>query len=100
MLFDRREQVIAEQIGSTLPTLTANIGTGASMVLEAARLTDARRRTGAEHLRWLQSELQRDPQHSDLPIITVPELFCRAPGSRVVSLIADGLAEELDVGLA
>ena len=100
MLFDRREQVIAEQIGSTLPTLTANIGTGASMVLEAARLTDARRRTGAEHLRWLQSELQRDPQYSDLPIITVPELFCRAPGSRVVSLIADGLAEELDVGLA
>ena len=99
MLFDRREQVVVEQLESALPTLTAAIGPGAPMVLEAARLTDARRRTGAEHLRWLQTELQRDAIHADLPIITVPELFSRAPGRRVVSLIADGLAEELDVEL-
>ena len=99
MLFDRREQVVVEQLESALPTLTAAIGPGAPMVLEAARLTDARRRTGAEHLRWLQTELQRDAIHADLPVITVPELFSRAPGRRVVSLIADGLAEELDVEL-
>ncbi|MBT7428433.1 MAG: AAA family ATPase [Ilumatobacter sp.] len=99
MLFDRREQVVVEQLESALPTMTAAIGPGAPMVLEAARLTDARRRTGAEHLRWLQTELQRDAIHADLPIITVPELFSRAPGRRVVSLIADGLAEELDVEL-
>ena len=99
MLFDRREQVVVEQLESALPTLTAAIGPGAPMVLEAARLTDARRRTGAEHLRWLQTELQRDAIHSDLPIVTVPELFSREPGHSVVSLIVDGLAEELDVEL-
>jgi anion-transporting ArsA/GET3 family ATPase len=99
VLFDRREQAVVDQLESALPTLTAAIGPGASTVLEAARLTDARRRTGAEHLRRLQSELQRDANNSGLPIITVPELFARAPGRRVVSLIADALADELDVEL-
>jgi anion-transporting ArsA/GET3 family ATPase len=99
VLFDRREQAVVDQLESALPTLTAAIGPGASTVLEAARLTDARRRTGAGHLRRLQIELQRDPSNADLPIITVPELFSRAPGRRVVSLIADALADELDVEL-
>ena len=99
VLFDRREQAVVDQLESALPTLTAAIGPGAPMVLEAARLTDARRRTGAEHLRRLQTEMQRDASTADLPMITVPELFSRAPGRRVVSLIADGLADELDVEL-
>jgi anion-transporting ArsA/GET3 family ATPase len=99
VLFDRREQAVVDQLESALPTLTAAIGPGASTVLEAARLTDARRQTGAEHLRRLHAELQRDANNADLPIITVPELFSRAPGRRVVSLIADGLADELDVEL-
>jgi hypothetical protein len=31
-----------------------------------------------------------------LPIVTVPELFARASGPRVVSLVADALTDELD----
>ncbi len=99
VLFDRREQAVVEQLESVLPTLAAAIGPGASIVLDAAHLTEARRRTGAEHLRRLHTELQRDARNADLPIITVPELFSRAPGRRVVSLIADGLADELDIEL-
>ena len=33
---------------------------------------------------------------SELPIITVPELFSRASGPRVVTLVADTLTDELD----
>jgi hypothetical protein len=32
----------------------------------------------------------------DLPIVVVPELFVRASGPRVVSLVADALTDELD----
>jgi anion-transporting ArsA/GET3 family ATPase len=99
VLFDRREQAVVDQLESALPTLAAAIGPGAPTVLEAARLTEARRRTGAGHLRRLHTEMQRDARNADLPIITVPELFSRAPGRRVVSLIADGLADELNVEL-
>ena len=95
-LFDRREQAVVDQLDAALPTLVDAIGPGAGAVLEAARLTDARRRTGAEHLRRLRDELGADPANANLPIITVPELFSRAPGRRVVSLIADGIADELD----
>jgi hypothetical protein len=35
---------------------------------------------------------------AELPRITVPELFVRAHGRRVVSLVAEMLADELDVG--
>jgi hypothetical protein len=33
---------------------------------------------------------------SDLPMLVVPELFTRATGRRVVQLVADALAEELE----
>ena len=33
---------------------------------------------------------------TDLPIFTVPELFSRAAGPRVVTLVADTLTDELD----
>jgi hypothetical protein len=58
-------------------------------VLEAAHITEARRRIGGEHLGRLR-------EHSDLPMLMVPELFTRATGRRVVSLVAEALAEELD----
>ncbi len=118
VLFDRREQAVFDQLDSVLPILVDAIGPGAPALLDAARLTDARRRTGAGHLRRLHDhlrgldgpdvlgDLHGDPQRggggaalADLPIITVPELFSRAPGRRVVSLIADGLADELDLEL-
>jgi anion-transporting ArsA/GET3 family ATPase len=61
-------------------------GRGARTVLDAARIAEARRVTGEGHLDRLRNEV-------DLPILTVPELFTRATGRRVVTLVADALAE-------
>jgi anion-transporting ArsA/GET3 family ATPase len=97
VLFDRREQAVVDQLDAALPVLIEAVGPGARAVLEAARFTDARRRTGAQHLGRLRSELDAADPPLDIPIITVPELFARNAGRRVVSLIADGLADELDV---
>ncbi|MEJ6721433.1 ArsA family ATPase [Ilumatobacter sp.] len=97
VLFDRREQAVVDQLDAALPVLIEAVGPGAGAVLEAARFTDARRRTGAQHLGRLRSELDAADPPLDIPIITVPELFARNAGRRVVSLIADGLADELDV---
>ena len=61
-------------------------GRGARTVLAAARIAEARRVTGEGHLDRLRNEV-------DVPILTVPELFTRATGRRVVTLVADALAE-------
>jgi anion-transporting ArsA/GET3 family ATPase len=61
-------------------------GRGVLTVLDAARTAEARRVTGEGHLDRLRQEV-------DLPIITVSELFTRATGRRVVTLVADALAE-------
>jgi anion-transporting ArsA/GET3 family ATPase len=100
VLFDRREQAVADRLDEAMPRIVEEVGPGATAVLQAARLTDARRRTGAGHLARLRKDIDRSEQvANDLPIITVPELFSRAHGRRVVSLIADGLADELDVDI-
>ena len=52
-------------------------GRGVTAVVEAARITEARRRIGAGHLERLQRECP------DLPMLIVPELFTRATGRRV-----------------
>jgi anion-transporting ArsA/GET3 family ATPase len=62
------------------------VGRGALTILAAARIAEARRVTGDGHLDRLRDEV-------DLPILTVPELFTRATGRRVVTLVADALAE-------
>ncbi len=100
VLFDRREQAVVDQLDAALPTLIDAVGPGASVVLEAARFTDARRRTGAQHLGRMRSELDAADPPLNIPIITVPELFARNGGRRVVSLIADGLADELDIEIS
>jgi anion-transporting ArsA/GET3 family ATPase len=102
VLFDRREQAVFDQLDTAMATLVGAVGPGAPAVVDAARLTEARRRTGAEHLRRLGANLQAasNPEGraaESIPMLTVPELFSRAHGRRVVSLIADGLADELDV---
>ena len=56
-------------------------------------VTEARRRNGGRHLEQLRAGLP-----AGLPVLYVPELFTRATGRRVVSLVAKALAEELDVG--
>ncbi|MDA3031448.1 MAG: AAA family ATPase, partial [Actinomycetota bacterium] len=57
VLFDRREQAVVDQLDAALPTLINAVGPGVSAVLEAARFTDARRRTGAQHLGRLRAAL-------------------------------------------
>jgi anion-transporting ArsA/GET3 family ATPase len=97
LMFNRREQQIADRLDEVLELLVDAAGPGAATVLEAARLTEARRSTGAEHLDRLRACLDdADGMPAGLPIITVPELFPRASGPRVVSLVADTLTDELD----
>jgi len=101
-MFDRTEQPVARHVDGALPVLVDAIGPGATAVVEAASIIEARRAIGAEHLERLRravDELDRSGStrgRSDpLPIITVSELFSRAHGHRVVTLVADALDEEL-----
>jgi len=80
-----------QQLAATLATapaldvLAAAAGPGVGTVLEAERIADARSRTGGAHLRRLTDA-------GDVPVLHVPELFTRATGRRVVTLVADALA--------
>lgn len=90
-LFDRRQAAIVDRLGDAEPLLVAAAGRGATTVVGAARIIEARRRVGARHLDRLAE------QAPDLPVVIVPELFTRATGRRVVTLVADALADELDL---
>ena len=83
-VFNKRQRQVADRIDEALPLITDAVGRAGSTVLEASRITDARRRIGRGHLDRLRAE-------SDLPILTVPELFTRATGRRVVTLVAEAL---------
>jgi anion-transporting ArsA/GET3 family ATPase len=61
----------------------------ARFVLAAGAMAGERHRGGVEHLGHLSEGLP-----SDLPLLVVPELFSRAGGPRVVSQVADALADE------
>ncbi len=88
-LFDRRQTAIVDRLGDVEDLLVEAAGKNVRAVLDAAHITEARRRIGSGHLSRLR-------EHTDLPMIMVPELFTRATGRRVVSLVADALAEEFD----
>jgi hypothetical protein len=88
-LFNRRHAAIVDRLGDVEDLLVEAAGPSVRAVLEAAHITEARRRIGGAHLARLR-------KHSDLPMLMVPELFTRATGRRVVSLVADALAEEID----
>jgi anion-transporting ArsA/GET3 family ATPase len=68
--------------------LTTRVGSGATAVLDGARLAVSLRRTRAVHLEELL-------QAVDLPLMYVPYLFVRAHGLRVTRMVADALGEEL-----
>jgi anion-transporting ArsA/GET3 family ATPase len=69
--------------------LVERLGTHVATVLEATSLAVARQRVGAEYLARL-----RDGLPADLPLLLVPELFSRSGGPRVVTQVADALADE------
>lgn len=68
--------------------LTARVGTGATAVLDAARLAVSLRRTRVAHLAELR-------QAVELPMLYLPYLFVRDQGLRVTKMVADSLAQEL-----
>ncbi len=87
-LFTDRQHDVVDRLGEALPLIVDEVGRGGRAVLEATQITDARRKIGEGHLDRLRAE-------SDLPILTVPELFTKATGRRVVNLVADALGREL-----
>ncbi len=90
-LFDRRQSGVVDRLIDAEPLLVEAAGRSVVPVVAAARITEARRRLGAQHLDRLRAEAP------ELPMLIVPELFTRATGRRVVQLVADALAEELDL---
>lgn len=91
-LFDRTESDVVARLGEVSDRLATVAGQGVGQVVVAAQLTEARRAVGAQHLERLRSALA-----DDLPVLYVAELFTRATGRRVVTLVAEALADELDV---
>jgi anion-transporting ArsA/GET3 family ATPase len=92
-LFDRRQLSVLGRLDDVDDLLVDAVDGTVGTVVDAARITEARRRVGAEHLERLRSSVP-----PEIPVLYVPELFTRATSRRVVTLVADALAEELDVG--
>ncbi len=92
-LFDRRQRAVVDRLDEVEDLLVAAAGKSVTTVIEAASVTEARRRVGASHLERL-----RDGIDDGIDVLYVPELFTRATGRRVVTLVAESLADELDVG--
>jgi anion-transporting ArsA/GET3 family ATPase len=91
-LFSERQLDVFERIDAPRPhQMLADVaGAKVATVLEAARMTEARRRLGAGHLDRLRAALG-----PSVPVLIVPELFTRATGRRVVTLMAQSINDEL-----
>jgi len=89
-LFTRSDEETFEALRRPEPSavLTERVGSGATAVLEAARLAVSLRRTRASHLTRLRETV-------DLPMVYLPYLFVRDAGLRVTRMVADNLGEEL-----
>jgi anion-transporting ArsA/GET3 family ATPase len=68
--------------------LAARAGSGATAVIDGARLAVSLRRTRATHLTRLRNEV-------DLPMLYVPYLFSRTHGLRETRMVAEYLSQEL-----
>jgi anion-transporting ArsA/GET3 family ATPase len=91
-LFSERQLEVFERLDATKPRrlLAKAAGDKVGIVLDAARMTEARRRLGAGHLDRLRAALG-----PDVPVLIVPELFTRATGRRVVTLMAQSIHDEI-----
>ena len=91
-LFAERELHVFERLCApdARHLLVAAAGASVDTVLEASASIEARRRLGAEHLTRLRVGLD-----GNLPLLIVPELFTRATGRRVVTLMARSIHDEL-----
>lgn len=97
-LFSEREHEVFTRVaaGAARDVLVERIGRPVGTVLDASALLEARRRVGAAHLDRLRAELAASSAADhDVPVIIVPELFTRATGRRVVSLMAQAIEDEI-----
>ena len=85
--FDADGDAVFQRLDEHREILVDAMGTGVDTVLDAAHIAEARVAIGEGHLARLRAGAP------DLPILTVPELFTRATGRRVVTLVADALSE-------
>ena len=92
-LFDDGQREAFERLGtvdSVGPILVEAAGRAVRTVMEAARITERRAEVGAGHLERLRNGLP-----AGLGTIVVPELYTRASGRRVVTLVAEALAGQI-----
>lgn len=102
-MFSDDERTVAAEIPTVMDVLAAAVGEQAAAVVEASMIVESRRTMGAQHLERLGDAIGaldlsgavRGRASFELPIFEVPEMFSRAHGRRVVSLVADALDEEL-----
>ena len=95
-LFSEREREVFDRVsgGPARDLLVGAAGSAVDTVLGASALVEARRRVGASHLDRLRLELA-SRVGAAVPVVIVPELFTRAAGRRVVSLMAHAIEDEL-----
>jgi anion-transporting ArsA/GET3 family ATPase len=86
--FEGREEAVFDSLCAppAQEVLARAVGVKVATVFDAARLAEARRVVAEQHLDRLRTLLPRE-----VPVVQVPELFTKASGSRVVSLVADEL---------
>jgi anion-transporting ArsA/GET3 family ATPase len=91
-LFSGRELDVFERLrlAPVRSLLVEAAGAKVETVIEASASLEARRLIGATHLDRLRNGLD-----SVVPVLMVPELFTRATGRRVVSLVAGYIHDEL-----
>jgi anion-transporting ArsA/GET3 family ATPase len=91
-LFSERQLDVFERLDAPEPLrlLVHAAGARVADVLDAARMTESRRRIGAGHLNRLRESLG-----PSIPVVIVPELFTRATGRRVVTLMAQAIQDEI-----
>jgi anion-transporting ArsA/GET3 family ATPase len=88
--FDGADHDLFERLAEpgSVEVLAHAVGRKVATVIQAASLVDARCAIGGQHLHSLWSQLPPDVRR-----LVVPELFTKARGRRVVSLVADAIAE-------
>jgi anion-transporting ArsA/GET3 family ATPase len=103
-VFDDDEREIAARVPEAIDVLIDAVGEDVRAVVDAAMIVESRRAIGDSHLNRLAQAIEgldlssasRGRSSVELPIVTVPEMFSRAHGKRVVSLVADVLNRSLD----
>ncbi len=103
-IFDAAERDVADRVPEAMDVLTEELGDGVRAVVDAAVIVESRRAIGHAHLTRLADAIEgldlsgasRGRAAVELPIVTVPEMFSRSHGKRVVSLVADVLDRSLD----